>query len=75
MGAGPPPHRPRELSADGHELRLAVNYLVPVLLTCLLLPLLLASAPARVVNVGSAGQSPPDLRDLEHTSDYCAIEA
>jgi NAD(P)-dependent dehydrogenase (short-subunit alcohol dehydrogenase family) len=29
----------RETSRDGHELRFAVNYLAPFLLTCLLMPL------------------------------------
>src|SRR5262245_51341432 len=46
----------RETSRDGHELRFAVNYLAPFLLTRLLLPLVLKSAPARIVNVASAGQ-------------------
>src|SRR5207247_4082724 len=45
------PGETRQVSADGHELRFAVNYLAPVLLTRLLLPLLTASAPSRVVNV------------------------
>jgi NAD(P)-dependent dehydrogenase (short-subunit alcohol dehydrogenase family) len=75
VGAGPPPHRTRELSADGHELRFAVNYLAPALLTRLLLPLLRASAPARVVNIGSVGQSPVDLADLGHTVRYNGPEA
>ncbi len=46
----------REVSADGFELRFAVNYLAGFLLTRLLLPLLEKSAPARIVNVASAGQ-------------------
>jgi NAD(P)-dependent dehydrogenase (short-subunit alcohol dehydrogenase family) len=54
----------REESADGHELRFAVNYLAPFLLTSLLLPLLARSAPARVVNVASVGQVPIDLDDV-----------
>jgi NADP-dependent 3-hydroxy acid dehydrogenase YdfG len=41
----------RELSRDGYELRLAVNYLAPYLLTRLLLPILRRSGSARVVNV------------------------
>jgi NAD(P)-dependent dehydrogenase (short-subunit alcohol dehydrogenase family) len=53
----------RETSADGHELRFAVNYLAPVLLTNLLLPLLEAAVPARIVNVASAGQQEIDFRD------------
>ena len=51
-------------SADGHELRFAVNYLAPFLLTRLLEPLLLRSAPARIVNVASAGQAPVDFDDV-----------
>ncbi|MFS4096401.1 SDR family NAD(P)-dependent oxidoreductase [Streptomyces sp. AF1A] len=60
----------RELSADGHELRLAVNYLAPVALTRALLPVLRANAPARIVNVGSAGQEPVDFTDPELTRGY-----
>lgn len=66
---------PREVSQDGHELRLAVNYLAPVLLTRTLLPVLRANAPARIVNVGSAGQQPVDLDDIEFTSGYVGVEA
>ncbi len=54
----------REESRDGHELRFAVNYLSGYLLTRLLLPLLERSAPARVVNVSSAGQTPIDFDDV-----------
>lgn len=64
------PGDPRELSLDGHELRLAVNYVAPVLLSDLLRSLLQASAPARIVNVGSLGQAPLDLTDPEFTQDY-----
>jgi NAD(P)-dependent dehydrogenase (short-subunit alcohol dehydrogenase family) len=53
----------REPTPDGLELRFAVNYLAGFLLTHLLLPTLLASAPARIVNVASIGQSPIDLDD------------
>src|SRR5260370_20788108 len=51
----------RQTRADGHELRFAVNYLAGFLLTHLLLPLLPASAPARIVNVPSAGQHAIDF--------------
>lgn len=44
----------REESLDGIELNLAVNFLAPFLLTNLLLPLLTASAPARVIFVSSS---------------------
>lgn len=67
----------RETSAEGHELRFAVNYLSGYLLTRLLLPLLKASAPARIVNVASAGQRPLDFdnvmleRGYEGVGAYC----
>jgi NAD(P)-dependent dehydrogenase (short-subunit alcohol dehydrogenase family) len=51
-------------SVDGYELRFQVNYLAPYLLTRRLLPLLERSAPARVVNVASAGQAPLDFDDV-----------
>jgi NAD(P)-dependent dehydrogenase (short-subunit alcohol dehydrogenase family) len=43
----------REETVDGHERIFATNYLAPFLLTNLLLPLLKASAPARIVNVAA----------------------
>lgn len=46
----------RTLSVDGIEMTLAGNHLGPLLLTLLLLDLLKASAPARVVNVSSEAQ-------------------
>jgi NAD(P)-dependent dehydrogenase (short-subunit alcohol dehydrogenase family) len=54
----------RQESADGYELRFAVNYLAGFALTRLLLPLLAASAPSRVVNVSSAGQRAIDFSDV-----------
>ena len=45
----------RSLSRDGIELTLATNVVGPFLLTKLLAPLLLRSAPARVINVSSGG--------------------
>jgi NAD(P)-dependent dehydrogenase (short-subunit alcohol dehydrogenase family) len=53
----------REVSADGYELRFAVNYLAGYHLTRRLIPVLLASAPATVVNVASAGQEAIDFDD------------
>jgi NAD(P)-dependent dehydrogenase (short-subunit alcohol dehydrogenase family) len=75
VGAGRPPYRRRRLSEDGHELRFAVNYLAPVLLTRRLLPALEAGAPARVVNVGSVGQAPVDLADLALERHYSGPQA
>ena len=60
----------RQTSADGHELRFAVNYLAGFLLTHLLLPLLKAGAPARIVNVASAGQQAIDFSDVMLTRGY-----
>ena len=54
----------RQLSQDGHELRFQVNYLSGYLLTRMLLPLLVDSAPARIVNVASAAQDAIDFDDV-----------
>jgi NAD(P)-dependent dehydrogenase (short-subunit alcohol dehydrogenase family) len=62
--------RQRRTSADGHELRFAVNYLAGFLLTRLLLPLITTSAPARIVNVASLAQQPIDFDDVMLTRDY-----
>ncbi len=64
------PTATRETSADGYELRFAVNYLAGFLLTHLLLPLLRDSAPARIVNVASAGQQAIDFGDVMLTRGY-----
>src|SRR5690606_38206248 len=63
IGSGPR-GAPRELSRDGIELRFAVNYLAPFVLTRALLDLRRRSAPARIVNVASAGQQALDFDDL-----------
>ena len=62
-------------SADGHELRFAVNYLSGFLLAHLLLPLLKASAPSRIVNVASLGQHPIDFDDVMITKGYSGSRA
>src|SRR6202043_4020787 len=54
----------RQTSKDGYELRFAVNYLSGFLLANLLLPLLKAAAPSRIVNVASLGQHPIDFDDV-----------
>jgi NAD(P)-dependent dehydrogenase (short-subunit alcohol dehydrogenase family) len=63
IGSGPDRRR-RAVSADGFELRFAVNYLAGFLLTYLLLPTILKSAPARIVNVSSIGQQAIDFEDV-----------
>ncbi|GAA2396664.1 SDR family NAD(P)-dependent oxidoreductase [Dactylosporangium salmoneum] len=65
----------REVSADGYELRWAVNLLAPVRLTEALLPTLKANAPARIVNVGSLGQEPIDFDDLQLRRRYDGVTA
>ena len=62
-------------SADGYELRFAVNYLAGFLLTLKLLPLLRRSAPARIVNVASIGQHPLDFADLMLEHGYSGTRA
>jgi NAD(P)-dependent dehydrogenase (short-subunit alcohol dehydrogenase family) len=65
----------RQTSADGHELRFAVNYLAGFLLARLLLPLVKNSAPARIVNVASAGQQAIDFADVMLTRGYSGARA
>ena len=58
----------RTLSADGIEMTLATNHLGAALLTLLLLDLLKASAPSRIVNVSSSEAQLParlDTNDLQ----------
>ncbi|MDN5001486.1 SDR family NAD(P)-dependent oxidoreductase [Bradyrhizobium sp. GCM10027634] len=65
----------RQESRDGHELRFAVNYLSGFLLAHLLLPLLKAAAPSRIVNVASLGQHPIDFDDVMITKGYSGSRA
>jgi NAD(P)-dependent dehydrogenase (short-subunit alcohol dehydrogenase family) len=70
IGSGRPELSTRQESQDGYELRFAVNYLAPFLLTLRLIPLLRRSAPARIVNVASIGQAPIDFDDAMIERDY-----
>jgi len=65
------PGRRRE-TVDGVEMTFAVNYLAPFLLTNLLLDLLKASAPARIVNVSSAAHKSGSVQmdDLQAEKHY-----
>ena len=65
----------REESRDGHELRFAVNYLAGYALTRRLLGLLRDSAPARIVNVASAGQAAIDFDDVMLEDGYDGWDA
>ena len=75
IGSEEPGDGKRMESADGHELRFAVNYLAGYALTRRLLDLLRASAPARVVSVSSAGQAPIDFSDAMLTRAYDGTRA
>ncbi|HEY2478359.1 MAG TPA: SDR family NAD(P)-dependent oxidoreductase [Solirubrobacterales bacterium] len=63
IGSGLPDSPERQESADGIELRFAVNYLAGFVLTTRLLPLLERSAPSRIVMVASLGQAALDFDD------------
>jgi NAD(P)-dependent dehydrogenase (short-subunit alcohol dehydrogenase family) len=65
----------RQTSADGYELRFAVNYLSGFLLAHRLLPLIKAAAPSRIVNVASIGQHPIDFDDVMITRGYSGSRA
>jgi NAD(P)-dependent dehydrogenase (short-subunit alcohol dehydrogenase family) len=62
-------------SGDGYELRFQVNYLAHFLLTRRLQDLIERSAPARIVNVSSAGQAPISFDDVMLERDYNGVQA
>lgn len=72
---GASPGGRREADAYGIERRFAVNYLAGYRLTRRLLPLLVASAPSRIVNVASAGQHAIDFADPMLATGYDATRA
>ena len=65
----------RLLSEDGHEFRFQVNYLSGFLLTRMLMPRLLESAPSRIVNVSSLAQTPIDFDDVMIRNDFSGRRA
>lgn len=64
--------RQREVTADGLERQFAVNHLAYFLLTHLLLDVLKASAPARIINISSQVHSSGvvDFADLQAERSY-----
>ncbi len=60
----------RKFSAEGYEMHFAVNYLAHYLLTKRLLPLIVASAPSRIINVSSGSQEPIDFDDVMMTKGF-----
>jgi NAD(P)-dependent dehydrogenase (short-subunit alcohol dehydrogenase family) len=75
IGADVPGGPQRQVSADGYELRFAVNYLAGYLLTRLLLPTLRKAPAARIVQVSSAGQAPIDFDDVMLERHYSPWQA
>lgn len=67
----------RQISEDGYEKTFALNHLSYFLLTELLKDLLIASAPARIVNVSSTAHqnSQIDFEDLHSTRRYRGMTA
>lgn len=67
----------RKVTSEGLEATFATNYLAPFLLTHLLLDVLLASAPARIVNVSAVGHKigKIDFTDLQGEHHYNALKA
>jgi NAD(P)-dependent dehydrogenase (short-subunit alcohol dehydrogenase family) len=65
----------RQTTPDGYEWRFAVNYLAGFLLTRMLLPILCAGSPSRIVNVASIGQHPIDFDDVMLTRGYSGTRA
>jgi NAD(P)-dependent dehydrogenase (short-subunit alcohol dehydrogenase family) len=65
-------------TADGYEATLAMNFVGPFALTGELLPLLQANAPARCINVVSAGfkmWKPDPFQDVQSTTHYVSGDA
>ena len=73
VGYGPP-GQTRQCSQDGIELRFAVNYLAPVLLTELLRARG-ARPPQLVLNIGSTNHAGFDLNDVALTRGYSGAQA
>jgi NAD(P)-dependent dehydrogenase (short-subunit alcohol dehydrogenase family) len=67
----------REVTSEGFERTLAVNYLGPFLLTHELMDLLKSSAPSRIINVSSglAKNGKVDLDDLQSEKNYRGTKA
>jgi NAD(P)-dependent dehydrogenase (short-subunit alcohol dehydrogenase family) len=75
IGTALPGDGVRMESREGHELRFAVNYLAHFRLTRRLVSLIISSAPARIVNVSSAGQAPIDFDDVMLERAYDGVQA
>jgi retinol dehydrogenase-14 len=67
----------RTETEDGYEATFAINHLAPYLLTELLKPLIVASAPSRIVITASTGhyRGTLDFEDLGYRSGYSTMKA
>ena len=67
----------RTVTVDGIETTFAVNHLAPFLLTNLLLDVLKASAPARIINITSSGERSGTINfdDLQGEGRYSGFRA
>ena len=60
---------------DGFDIRVAVNYFAPFILTNALLPLLKKGNTSRIINLSSAAQAPVSMEGLKGTTQLTAMEA
>ncbi len=65
----------RRVTHDGHEATFQVDYLAPYVLSYVLEPLLIESAPSRIVNVVSAGQAAINFGDVMLERSYDGMQA
>jgi len=69
----------RQETADGFEWTFGVNHLGPFLLTSLLTEMIIASSPARIINVSSGAHKSAknglDFEDLQMTNGYSSSKA
>ena len=71
-------YKQRSMADEGIEMSFAVNHLAPFLLTLLLLDLIKASAPARIINVSSSAHKmikQVDFDNLQGDKHYDPFEA
>lgn len=66
---------PENTAALDIDIRFVVNYLAPYMLTNSLLPILRKSPAPRIINVGSAAQSPVNLEALSGKEDLTVNQA
>jgi len=70
-------YKQRTTTVDDIEATIAVNHLAPLLLTLLVLPIMLDSAPARIINVTSSmhARARVNLDDLHSQARYDGMNA